>query len=351
MSSFGTANEKDYCVMEWFQSESRFVKLVGNTNTPNPQENPPRPVQHADLAILDAYSTAVIRVVESIAPAVISVTGRHDEPRSGSGSGFIISSDGYAITNSHVVGGRSHMIAQTNEDDRVDVKVIGDDPATDIALLRLNTRELPFASLGDSALLRVGQLVIALGSPLGLQSTVSTGVVSATGRGMRSQSGRLIENVVQHSAPINPGNSGGPLVDSRGQVVGVNTAIIMMAQGIGFAVPSTTVQWVAKEILDHGQVRRRQLGIVAESVRLSRAAIREFDLLTDQALAISDVLPKSAAANAGLQYGDILIAINDRLVESVDDVHRILALVPNDARMEITFVRDSEKRTVVIENV
>ena len=336
--------------MNWFQSEYPATRTSDSSGESSSNPNPPRPIAAADSAILDAYSTAVIGVVEAVVPAVISVTGRSDEPRMGSGSGFIITPDGFAVTNSHVVSGRTRLVAQTNEGDKVDMEVVGDDPATDIALLRMSARDLPYVSVGDSALLRVGQLVIALGSPLGLQSTVSTGVVSATGRGMRSQSGRMIESVVQHSAPINPGNSGGPLVDSRGNVIGVNTAIIMMAQGIGFAVPSNTVQWVTTEILTHGQVRRRQLGIVAVSVTLSRAAMREFDLLTDQALAINEVVARSSAAEAGLQVGDVLIAINDRIVETVDDVHRILALFPTDARMEITVIRDSERVSVVMGN-
>ncbi len=299
-----------------------------------------------DSAILDAYSTAVIGVVDRVTPAVISIAGRGDEARLGSGSGFIITSDGYAVTNSHVVAGRDRLIAETSEGDRLDVSVIGDDPATDIALLQLAANDLPHVSIGDSSILRVGQLVIALGSPLGLQSTVSTGVVSATGRSMRSQAGRMIESIVQHSAPINPGNSGGPLVDSRGQVIGVNTAIIMMAQGIGFAVPSNTAQWVTTEISTHGKVRRRQLGIVAGAIRLSRSATRELDLLSDQVVCVHDVAPRSPAANAGIHSDDILISMNGRIVESVDDVHRLLALFPGNEEIEITLIRDSTRLVV-----
>lgn len=330
--------------MTWFPTS------ISN-NSPNSPE--PIPTSHQgrdpiDSAILDAYSTAVIGVVEKVSPAVVSVSGCGDEARLGSGSGFIITPDGYAVTNSHVVAGRRKLIAETNDGDRVDAEVVGDDPATDIALLRLKARDLPNVSIGDSALLRVGQLVIAMGSPLGLQSTVSTGVVSATGRSMRSQAGRMIESVVQHSAPINPGNSGGPLVDSRGQVIGVNTAIIMMAQGIGFAVPSNTAQWVTTEILAHGQVRRRQLGIVAESIRISRSAMREFDLLTDQAVGINEVAPRSPAAIAGIRADDVLIAMNDRIVETVDDVHRLLTLFPVSSPIDITLIRDNKRLTVTL---
>ncbi len=239
----------------WFASSS------GNRPDGNEHRREPNRANESDADVLDAYSQAVIRVVESVSPAVISVSG---EGR-GSGSGFLISADGFAVTNSHVVSGRRQLVAETDDGDRVDASVLGDDPATDIALLRLAARDLPYSEIGDSEALRVGQLVIAMGSPLGLQSTVSTGVVSARGRTLRGQDGRLIENIVQHTAPINPGNSGGPLVDSHGRVVGVNTAIIAMAQGLGFAVPSNTAQWVTTEIMTHGRVRRRQLGIVASS--------------------------------------------------------------------------------------
>ena len=234
---------------------------------PGPVKQPPA----SDADLLDAYSQAVIHVVETVAPAVISVSGHDAQGRGGAGSGFLVTPDGYAITNSHVVENRPQLVAETTDGDHLAAEVVGDDPATDLAVLRLAASGLPYAQLGDSDGLRVGQLVIAMGSPLGLQSTVSTGVVSALGRSMRARDGRLIENIVQHAAPINPGNSGGPLVDSRGLVAGVNTAIIAMAQGLGFAIPSNTAEWVLAEILSHGRVRRRQLGIVAAIVRLPRA--------------------------------------------------------------------------------
>jgi S1-C subfamily serine protease len=327
----------------WFPISTADYYSAGTEKRPaRNQSNLP------NAEILDAYSTAVIQVVEAVSPAVISVTGHRDEAQRGSGSGFIITPDGFAVTNSHVVAGRSRLIAETEEGDKVDAEVIGDDPATDIALLRLASRDLPFVAVGDSGGLRVGQLVLAMGSPLGLHSTVSTGVVSAIGRSMRSRTGRLIENIVQHSAPINPGNSGGPLVDTRGQVVGVNTAIIFLAQGIGFAVPSSTAQWVTTEILAHGRVRRRQLGIVVEAVRLSKSAIREFDLLSDQAIAINEVVPGSSADSAGLQPGDIVVSLNGRVVETVDDVHRLLNLFPITHPIEVTVIRESRQHSMTL---
>jgi S1-C subfamily serine protease len=313
---------------------------AGSGNVPHP-----RPAAR-DADLLDAYSQAVVNVVETVAPAVISVMGRASDGRGGSGSGFIVTPDGYALTNSHVAGDRSKLMAETADGDKLQVEVVGDDPATDLAVLRLAAHGLPHAQLGDSAALRVGQLVIAMGSPLGLQSTVSTGVVSALGRSMRGRDGRLIENVVQHAAPINPGNSGGPLVDSRGRVVGINTAIIMMAQGIGFAIPSATAEWVLSEVLTHGNVRRRQLGISASIARLPRALVRELDLLADQGVEVQDVAPRSLADQAGVRPGDIIVALAGRLVTSIDDIHRLLLTVPADQGLELSMIRDDNLRTV-----
>lgn len=296
-----------------------------------------RPIADADL--LDAYSQAVIGVVETVSPAVISVTGESGDGRGGSGSGFLVTPDGYAITNSHVVNDRPRLSAETADGDRLRVELVGDDPATDLAVIRLAASGLPITQLGDSAALRVGQLVIAMGSPLGLQSTVSTGVVSALGRSMRGRDGRLIENVIQHAAPINPGNSGGPLVDSRGFVVGINTAIIAMAQGLGFAIPSRTAEWVLGEILTHGQVRRRQLGIAAQVARLPRSLVRELDLLADQGVEVREVTRGSLAEQAGVAAGDVVIALAGRLVTSIDDLHRLLMTVPADQGFDLSVLR------------
>ncbi len=317
----------------------RRLKLASDTSDDAASYHQPKRPDPKDAELLDAYSQAVVGVVESVSPAVISVTG---EGR-GSGSGFIITPDGYAITNSHVVGGRGRMTAETDDGDRVPVEVVGDDPATDIALLRLASSDLPYAEIGDSESLRVGQLTIAMGSPLGLHSTVSTGVVSAIGRSLRGQDGRLIENIIQHTAPINPGNSGGPLVDSRGRVVGVNTAIIAMAQGLGFAVPSATTQWVTTEILAHGKVRRRQLGIVAATRPLPRAFVREFDLLADHAVEVVEAASGSVADENGITTGDLIVAINDRIVANVDDVHRLLTQLPNSIPLNLTVIRRDRK--------
>jgi S1-C subfamily serine protease len=280
------------------------------------------PARDADL--LDAYSQAVINVAQSVGPAVIAVAARGDQ-RGGMGSGFLVTPDGYAVTNSHVVHGRHSFTATTEEGDKIAADLVGDDPSTDLALLRLAARDLPYATFGDSQMLQVGQLVIAMGNPFGFRSTVSTGVVSAVGRAMRSEFGRLIENVVQHTAPLNPGNSGGPLVDSRGRVVGINTAVIAMAQGLGFAIPSTTASWIVGELAAHGRVRRLSLGITVTVTQLARRLARELDLLSDTAVEVIEVLSKGPADLAGLRAHDIIVSANDRIIAGVDDLHRVLS--------------------------
>jgi S1-C subfamily serine protease len=302
-----------------------------------------------DANLLDAYSEAVVRVVETVGRATIGVMSPRNQQHGGQGSGFVITPDGYAITNSHVVGGRDKLTATTNDGDRIDAEVIGDDPATDLALIRLSARDLPICTLGDSAALRVGQLVIAIGNPLGFDSTVSTGVVSALGRSMRSQHGRLIESVIQHTAPLNPGNSGGPLVDSRGRVVGVNTAVVMMAQGLGFAVPGNTARWVTGELITHGKVRRPFLGISAGVAPIERRLVRELDLLADRAVVVAGLEPGAPAQRSGLQTGDLIVAVNDRVVTSVDDLHQVLARLPVDKVVLLSVLRDDLLQEIAVQ--
>jgi S1-C subfamily serine protease len=223
-------------------------------------------------------------------------------------------------------------------------QLIGADPATDLAVIRVTASALPHATLGDSAVLKVGQLVIAIGNPFGFQSTVSTGVISALGRALRSQEGRLIENIVQHTAPLNPGNSGGPLVDSRGRVVGINTAIIAMAQGIGFAIPSATAKWVVSQLLSHGRVRRGFLGLAGRPRPLERRLVRFHRLTGESAVSAISVDPKGPAARGGLKEGDLIVAINGQSVASVDDIHRFLSEWPLGEGVALTVIRGSERR-------
>jgi len=303
---------------------------------------PDQPNPH-NAELLDAYSRAVIGVVQKVSPAVIGIGPHGNQQRGGSGSGFLITPDGYALTNSHVVHGREILSARTTDGDRLDAELIGDDPATDLALIRLAARDLPAAELGDSDMLCVGQLVIAMGDPLGLHSTVSTGVIGALSRSIRAQEGRMIDNIVQHSAPLNPGNSGGPLVDSHGRVIGINTAIIALAQGLGFAIPANTAKWVIGELIQHGQVRRLYLGITATVIHIPRYLLRELDLLSDRAVEVVEIEPGGPASAGGILSGDLIVAVNDRVVTSVDDVHRIITDFKNHPLLTLTIVRGERK--------
>lgn len=318
---------------------------------PSPENSPPaaRPGD-GDAELLDAYSRAVIHVVETVSPAVIGI-GPAGGERGGAGSGFIITSDGFALTNSHVVDGRERLRAMTFDGDQLQAQVIGDDPATDLALVRLDARDLPTCDFADSDALRVGQLVIAIGDPLGLQSTVSTGIVSAIGRSMRGREGRLIHSIVQHTAPLNPGNSGGPLVDSQGRVIGVNTAVVAMAQGLGFAVPSSTATWVAGEFLAHGEVRRPKLGIAATSRALPRHLVRKLDLLSDRGVEVIDVSPGGPAETSGIQPGDVIVAVGGRVAASVDDLHRLLSTLQHQSSMLFTVIRGKAALDIEIPTV
>lgn len=306
-----------------------------------------RDAELRDADLLDAYSRAVINVADKIGPAVVTVSQRRGQDSGGVGSGVLISRDGYGLTNSHVVAGHRRVAVTTYDGDLLEAEVIGDDPATDLAVLRVGARELPCAELGESVNLRVGQLVIAVGNPFGFQSTVTTGVVSAPRRSMRSQQGRLIENVIQHTAPLNPGNSGGPLVDSFGRVVGINTAIIAMAQGLGFAVPADTARWVVNEVLAHGRVRRPSLGISVTMQPVGRELARRLDLLADMVVEVVGLEPNGAAARAGVRPGDLIAAINGRIVTSVDDMHRLLSRAA-DRSVMLTVVRGTRQLDIAV---
>ncbi len=239
--------------------------------------------ENFDSKLLDAYSRAVVNVVDTIGPTVVSINigwrvRNEGMERGGAGSGVIFTPDGYILTNSHVVHNATRFEVVLNNNKKFEATLTGEDPATDLAVVRVPALDLPFARLGDSSSLRVGQLAIAIGNPFEFQSTVSTGVVSALGRHWRSEDGRLIENIVQHTAPLNPGNSGGPLVNSQGKIIGINMAIIAMAQGLGFSIPSNTAQWVVSQIMAHGRVRRGYLGIAGRERLLDQRLVRFYNL-------------------------------------------------------------------------
>lgn len=304
-------------------------------------------VEHDD-DLLDAYSRAVIRVVEQVGPAVVSIAvKKNDEVQRpegmGAGSGVIVAPDGFILTNNHVVEHAGEIEIGLTDGNTLPARLVGTDPATDLAVVRADANGLPAAQLGDSSSLRVGQLVIAIGNPLGFSNTVSTGVISALGRALRGQAGRLIENIIQTSVPLNPGNSGGPLVDSRGRVIGINAAMIAVAQGIGFAVPVNTAKYVVGELVARGKVRRAYLGLAGQAAPIGRRLQRYFELPNATAVQVVSIEPHGPADRAGLREGDRIVAVNRRSVATVDEIHHILANHPISTALTVTLLRGVER--------
>jgi S1-C subfamily serine protease len=306
----------------------------------------------ADPDPLDAYSAAVVGAVDAVGPAVVSVyVGGADEAeraRGGAGSGVVVTPDGYLLTTEHVVPKVSRARVTFVDGRSVPAIVAGRDPATDLAVLRAQASALPYAQLPAGQRLRAGQLVVAVGNPFGFESTVSAGVVSALGRSLRSRHGRLIEGVVQHSAALNPGNSGGPLVDTQGRVVGINTAIIAMAQGLGFAIPASTAQWVLTEILTQGRVRRAWLGVAARDRPLDLRLVWALVLPGSRAVEILSRERQGPAATADLQPGDLIVAVNGESVDGIDTLHRLLGHVPPGSELTLELVRRTQRLTVTL---
>ncbi|MGQ0835044.1 MAG: S1C family serine protease [Gammaproteobacteria bacterium] len=294
---------------------------------------------------LDAYSQAVIGAVDRVGPAVVSVyvgSEAEDRAQGGAGSGVVVTPDGYLLTNEHVVQRTDRARVAFVDGRTAPAVVVGRDASTDLAVLRAQASALPYAALVDAGPLRAGQLVIAVGNPFGFESTVSAGVVSALGRSLRSRHGRLIEGVVQHTAALNPGNSGGPLVDPNGRVVGINTAIIAMAQGIGFAVPAATAQWVLTEVLTQGRVRRAYLGIAGRDRPLDRRLVRALDLPVTRALEVVSREPGGPAAESDLRAGDLIIGVNDAPVDGIDALYRALSRSPAGEPLALRLIRRTE---------
>ena len=311
----------------------------------DPRSLDARPLDESPL--LDAYSRAVISTVDRVGPAVVRV-----EPIGGGGvgSGVVIAGDGLVLTNSHVVGGAARVKLSFADGSAREAAVLGDDPDTDLALLRTDLPSgTPAAALGDSKALRRGQLVVAIGNPLGFESTVTAGVVSALGRSLRSYSGRLIDDVIQTDAALNPGNSGGPLVSSRGEVIGINTAVIAGAQGICFAVASNTASHVVSEIVRHGRVRRAFIGVAGQTVPLPRRLALALGLRQASGVAVASLEGDSPAAKAGLQPGNIVLALDAQPVTGADDLVRLLSGARIGVATTLSVIAGAELKQIVVE--
>jgi S1-C subfamily serine protease len=308
-----------------------------------------------DDALLDSYSRTVTGVVDKVGPAVVNIrvhhAGRQRRPSSeggGTGSGFVIAPDGYIMTNSHVVRDASRLEVTLADGQIFSATLVGDDPETDLAVVRINGPHLAHVQLGNSSSVRVGQIAIAIGSPLGFHQTVTAGVVSALGRSMRAQSGRLIDNVIQTDAALNPGNSGGPLVDSRGEVIGVNTAIILPAQGICLAIASNTAQFVAAWLIKEGRIRRSWIGLAGQNVPIHRRVVRFHRLPVDRGVLVAGTEPDSPARRAGLLEGDVIVAFDGDPISGIDELHRHLVAGAIGIPSRITIIRHTEKLEVTV---
>jgi S1-C subfamily serine protease len=297
---------------------------------------------------LDPYSAQVTYAFEAVGPAVVHIRAEQANGRSGTGSGVVFAPDGYLVTNSHVVSGASRLSARLSDGRTSQARLVGDDPATDLAVLRLDADGLTHAAFGRSSRLRVGQLVVAIGNPLGFQATVTAGIVSALGRTLRSPNGRLIDSVVQTDAPLNPGNSGGALVDGRGRVVGVNTAMIGHAQGLCFAIGADTVLDVAARLMRDGRVRRSRLGLAGQTTTLDARLSRRLRRAEGTAVMAAEVVAAGPAAKGGLIAGDVILEFAGAPVFSVDDLHRLLTEELAGAILPLTVMRAAEIKHLVI---
>lgn len=338
------------------EQSSVWASALDSANDVSPLQDHTRgsvATDHAsDTSLLDAYSNAVTGAVERIRPSVAHIEvhqaagrTRSSEPRErqGGGSGFVFTPDGLILTNSHVVHDAVRIAVTLADGRHMPATLIGDDPASDLAVIRVDEPGLVAAELGDSQRLRVGQVAIAIGAPYGFQSTVTAGVVSALGRSLRSYSGRLIDDVIQTDASLNPGNSGGPLVDSAGRVIGVNTATILPAQGICFAIGINTAKFVASRLLRDGRIRRSYVGISAQTVPVHRRVVRFYDLPKESGALVQSVEENSPAKRAGLREGDVIVALEGQPVAGVDDLHRLLTEVRVGLSCTLTVLRWTEK--------
>jgi len=315
-----------------------FITNGGETPAGDPAPLAPQP---DETEALDAFSNAVVKVADALRPAVVNLHG--ESRRSGSGSGVLFTPDGFLLTNHHVVRAQTQVRVRLSDGQEMTGRVVGNDPWTDLAVVQADGSKLPYASFGDSAKLRVGQLVVAIGSPLGFESTVTAGVVSALGRTLRSITGHLVDNVIQTDAALNPGNSGGPLVDSHGRVIGINTAVIQPAQGICFAIPINMAKVVLPQLMQHGRVMRGFLGVQCRVVPLSPVHVRQFNLDQKYGVEVMGVEPGGPADDAGMEEGDVIVTLGDRPATSVDDLHKLLTQLPVGIPSTVTLLRDGRR--------
>jgi len=326
---------------------NRYEMRMVNGNAEATPSPPERPSSEADeQEAMDAYSRVIVAVAEMLGPAVVnlrSVASESGRRGGGSGSGFLFTPDGFLITNHHVVRGASRLRVRLNDGREVAGRVVGADPWTDVAVAQAEASGLPHAQLGESAALRVGQLVVAIGSPFGFDSTVTAGVISALGRTLRSITGHLVDNVIQTDAALNPGNSGGPLLDSRGRVIGINTAVIQSAQGICFAIPINMAKRIIPQLMQHGRVVRGYLGLHGRDVPVARHLARSLSLNQETGVEVVGVEPAGPASQAGMVEGDLIVALGDERVATIDDLQNRLAEVPVGIPTEIVLLRDGRR--------
>jgi S1-C subfamily serine protease len=323
---------------------SRFWKqFVANGDGDLPaMPQPPQPPLPDESEALDAFSRVVVHVAETLRPAVVNLRAGRGR-RGGSGSGILFTPDGFLLTNHHVVGGHREVRVRLSDGRELNGEVVGADPWTDLAIVQASSSGLPYAGFGDSAKLRVGQLVVAIGSPLGFESTVTAGVVSALSRTLRSITGHLVDNVIQTDAALNPGNSGGPLVDSKGRVIGINTAVIPAAQGICFAIPINMAKHILPQLMQHGRVVRGYLGIHAQNVPIPQHLLRQHNLGQQTGVGVLNVEEGSPADQAGILEEDVLIALGDQPIPDVDALHRRLTELPVDVPANVALLRDGRR--------
>jgi S1-C subfamily serine protease len=342
-------------ITDTFQGRRTEELVRAFSETDSFAAEPPVQPLPSDDELLDSYSQSVTRAVEKVGPAVVNIrvqkSGRENQRGSesgGSGSGFVIAPDGFILTNSHVVHGADKLEVTLADGQAHRATLVGEDPETDLAVVRINASQLAHARLGNSKSIRVGQIAVAIGSPFGFQQTVTAGVVSALGRSMRSQSGRLIDNVIQTDAALNPGNSGGPLVNSRGEVIGVNTAIILPAQGICFAIASNTAEFVAAWLIKERRIRRSWIGVVGQNVPIHRRVVRFHHLPAEHGVLVAGIEPGSPASRTGLRDGDVIVAFGGEPVSSIDELHRHLVAKVIGVPSLVTIIRHAEKLDLVV---